>query len=118
MWHVSESLKTNKLELTLLLLQFLPDHLPDPSLFPSFLSLLGRPGTDLVEGAIGAGSLPWRKPVQAGQAGGIVALPGSKLLLGWRVGEEPSPPEAAAGPHAVLEGQERRQDSWREPLDV
>lgn len=31
-----------------------------------------------------------------------MALPGSKLLLGRRVGEEPAPPEAAAGPHTVL----------------
>lgn len=96
--------KQTKENLTLFLLQFLPDHLPDPFLFSPLLSLLCGPGADLVEGAVGAGSLPWRQPVQAGQAGGIVALPGSKLLFGRCVGEEPAPPEAAAGPHAVLVG--------------
>lgn len=106
------------LALTLLLLQFLPDHLPDPPLFPPLLHLLRWPGANLVQGAVGAGSLPWRQPVQAGQAGSIVALPGSKLLLGGCVGEEPAPPQTAAGPHAVLERRERRQDSWRESLDV
>lgn len=111
MCHVSDNKKTKTLELTLLLLHFLPDHLSDLSLFPPLLRLLGWPSADLVEGAVGAGSLPWRQPVQAGQAGGIVALPGSKLLFGRCVGKEPAPPEAAASPHAVLARQERRKDS-------
>lgn len=87
--------------LTLLLLKFVPDHLPDTSLLPP-LFLLCSPCMLLVEGPVLLRCLPGREPVQRGDTGHIVVLPRSKLFLCWSIRKEPASPDAPACPETVL----------------
>lgn len=86
--------------LTLLLLQLVSEHLPELPLLPPLLLLLCSL-TALLSPVL-VGRRPRCEPVQRGDTGDVVVLPGSIFFLCWDVREEPASPGAPCCPQTVL----------------